>query len=169
MKKQKTILVIEDSNIISEIIALRLKISFNCSVIIFNNGDDIVNQIKKYLPDLVVLDYNFNDSKLKYKNGLEVLVELRKQTEVPVIVFSGQTDKIKALEMIRRGANDYINKDNDDFMLALLQSVRDIFEIQTSKSKMAKLNKNFNNGFLVLFFVVFFMVFVLNNILSNKF
>ena len=63
------------------------------------------------------MDYKFNDSKLKFINGLDFLIELRKTYTMPVIIFSGQNDKQKALELINRGANDYISKDDDDFMM----------------------------------------------------
>jgi len=127
MNKVKTIFVVEDSKIISEIIALKLKNRFNCIVKVFQNGDDIINQIKKHSPDLVVLDYNFNEAELTYNSGLEVLVELRQRFKIPVIVFSGQRDKEKAVELIQKGANDYISKDDDDFMDNLLNSIEDAF------------------------------------------
>ncbi|MDB4533978.1 response regulator [Vicingaceae bacterium] len=128
MKDKKTIIVIEDSQILSEIIDLQVKRNFNCNVIIFENGDNIFYNINKYLPDLIILDYKFNDSNLNLNNGLEVLVELRKDSNLPVIVFSGQRDMTKAIEIVQKGANDYISKDDDDFMDILIESVKNIFK-----------------------------------------
>ncbi len=128
MKDKKTIFIIEDSQILSEIIALQVKRNFNCNVIIFKNGDNIYYNINKYLPDLIILDYNFNDSNLNLKNGLEVLVDLRKDSNVPVIVFSGQRDMEKAIKIVQKGANDYISKDNDYFMDRLIESIQDILK-----------------------------------------
>lgn len=130
MKEKKTIFIIEDSKIISEIIALQLKQNFNCNLILFKNGDNIFYNVNTYLPDLIILDYNFNDTKLNYNNGLEVLVELRKDSNVPVIVFSGQRDISKAIEIVQKGANDYISKDDDEFMINLFESIKDIFDIK---------------------------------------
>jgi DNA-binding response OmpR family regulator len=98
----KTIIVIEDSQIISEIITLQLKRNFNCNVITLKNGDNVFYNVNKFSPDLIILDYNFNDSKLKFNNGLEVLIELRKDSEIPVIVFSGQRDMGKAIEIVQK-------------------------------------------------------------------
>jgi DNA-binding NtrC family response regulator len=154
MEKVKTIFVIEDSRILSEIIALQLRREFKCKVSIFENGDDVVNKIKKYSPDLIVLDYNLNESGLNYCSGLEVLVELRKKHKTPVIVFSGQTDKQKALEIVRKGANDYISKDDDDFMSALLQSVQDVFEIQNAKKNIDHVKSKIKNNFLFFIFLL---------------
>ena len=123
MKENKTIFVVEDSQILSEIIALQFKRNFNCNVIIFKNADNIFFNINKYLPDLIVIDYSFNDSKLNFHNGLEVIVELRKDSNIPVIVLSGQRDMAKAIEIVQKGANDYISKDAPNFNKCFITSV----------------------------------------------
>jgi len=130
MKENKTIFVVEDSQILSEIIALQFKRNFNCNVIIFKNADNIFFNINKYLPDLIVIDYSFNDSKLNFHNGLEVIVELRKDSSIPVIVLSGQRNMSKAIEIVQKGANDYISKDDDDFMNSLLESIKEVLNIR---------------------------------------
>jgi two-component system response regulator AtoC len=150
MKNRKTIFVIEDNPMLSEIIALQLKHNFNCKVIIFKNGDHLFYNVTKYLPDLIILDYNFNASKLNFNNGLEVLVRLRKDSNVPVVVVSGQSDMAKAIEIVQKGANDYISKDDDDFMNNLLASVKDIFDLRKSKDMVNKLRKDLNKGFVFL-------------------
>ena len=130
MKENKTIFVVEDSQILSEIIALQFKRNFNCNVIIFKNADTIFFNISKYLPDLIVIDYSFNDSKLNFHNGLDVIVELRKDSSIPVIVLSGQRNMSKAIEIVQKGANDYISKDDDDFMNSLLESIKEVLNIR---------------------------------------
>jgi|TARA_B110000259_G_C14011427_1_gene399753 DNA-binding NtrC family response regulator len=130
MKENKTIFVVEDSQILSEIIALQFKRNFNCNVIIFKNADNIFFNINKYLPDLIVIDYSFNDSKLNFHNGLDVIVELRKDSNIPVIVLSGQRNMSKAIEIVQKGANDYISKDDDDFMNSLLESIKEVLNIR---------------------------------------
>jgi len=141
MKENKTIFVVEDSQILSEIIALQFKRNFNCNVIIFKNADNIFFNISKYLPDLIVIDYSFNDSKLNFHNGLEVIVELRKDSNIPVIVLSGQRDMAKAIEIVQKGANDYISKDDDDFMNSLLESIKETLNIRKSKNRIKKLSR----------------------------
>jgi len=141
MKENITIFVVEDSQILSEIIALQFKRNFNCNVIIFKNADNIFFNISKYLPDLIVIDYSFNDSKLNFHNGLEVIVELRKDSNIPVIVLSGQRDMAKAIEIVQKGANDYISKDDDDFMNSLLESIKETLNIRKSKNRIKKLSR----------------------------
>ena len=99
-------------------------------MIIFKNADTIFFNISKYLPDLIVIDYSFNDSKLNFHNGLDVIVELRKDSSIPVIVLSGQRNMSKAIEIVQKGANDYISKDDDDFMNSLLESIKEVLNIR---------------------------------------
>jgi DNA-binding NtrC family response regulator len=150
MRKKKTIFVVEDSEIIAKIIRLELKRKFHCKVFIFEDGDDVLNQVKVHHPDLIVLDYRFDNIELYYKNSLELLIDLRKNYKTPVIVFSGQHNKEKAVELIREGANDYISKDENDFMETLLASSNDIFEIQSAKSNVELFIKRLKINFVVL-------------------
>ena len=122
----KTILIIEDSKILSEIIAVQVKQKIDCETLIFENADGVMKQIQIQTPNLIILDYRFNDTELQYNNGLDFLIELRKNYTIPVIVFSGQNDKQKAVEIMKSGANDYISKDEDDFMDDLLKSINNL-------------------------------------------
>jgi len=119
----KTILIVEDSKILAEIIASQVEQQIDCETFIFENADGVMNHMQSKTTDLIILDYKFNDTKLKYSNGLDFLIELRKGYSLPVIVFSGQNDKQRAIELIKSGANDYISKDDDDFMDGLMKSI----------------------------------------------
>jgi DNA-binding response OmpR family regulator len=128
MKKGKTIFIIEDSKILSEIISLNVYKKLNSNNLTFENGDDAMEQMLSNAPDLIILDYNFNAKEIFYKTGLEFLKELRKTSEVPVIVFSGQKNKEVELDLIRLGVNNYIHKEDDDFMDILIGSIEDVFK-----------------------------------------
>ena len=122
----KTILIIEDSKILSEIIAVQVKQKIDCETLVFENADGVMKQVQAQIPNLIILDYRFNDTALQYNNGLDFLIELRKNYTIPVIVFSGQNDKQKAVEIMKSGANDYISKDEDDFMDDLIKSINNL-------------------------------------------
>lgn len=127
MKKNLTALIVEDSKILSEIISYHLNTKFKFNVFTFENGDDLVANIDNLNPDLIILDYNFNDDRLKLKNGLEVLVLLRKTSNVPVIVFSGKDGRNRGTEFLDSGANSYVSKDGEDFLDRLMNSIEEIF------------------------------------------
>ncbi len=118
----KRILVIEDSKILSEIISIQLTNHFNCKVDVLPNADPTIEYIKNKKPDLIVLDYRFNERNLKYQNGIEFLVEFRKESSIPVIIFSGESNSEIIFKITALGANDYVCKEDDDFMKDLIAS-----------------------------------------------
>lgn len=64
-----------------------------------------MNAAEAGMPDLVLLDLRLPDM-----SGIEVIRELRKWTQVPIVVLSGvdaETQKVAALEA---GADDYVTK-----------------------------------------------------------
>lgn len=63
--------------------------------------------------DLVVLDLGLLD-----RSGLDVLVDLRRTHDMPVIIASGQADPETAVVGLRLGADDYIVKPFSPAMLA---------------------------------------------------
>jgi len=122
MEHKETIFVIEDSKIISEIVGYHMSEKFSCKTLLFENADRAMKQLLKSPPKLIILDYNFNYEGLNYSTGLDFLIALRKINTIPVIVFSGQRDDQIAKEIIQQGANDYIAKQDDDFLDSLLFS-----------------------------------------------
>lgn len=69
------------------------------------NGQDVLAALVSYHPDIVILDLGLPDC-----DGIEVTHELRKRTQIPIIILSireQESDKIAALEA---GADDYLTK-----------------------------------------------------------
>jgi DNA-binding NarL/FixJ family response regulator len=132
MKNKPKAFLIEDSDILAELISFELKRNFNCDVITFKNGDNIISDINYNMPDVIILDYNFNDNSLKLKNGQEVLVCIRRLFDIPVILFSGQKNKSKSKELLDAGANCYISKDDDEFMEDLMSFIENTLRIKQS-------------------------------------
>lgn len=56
-------------------------------------------------PDLVLLDLGLPDL-----DGQEVLIRLRRQSEVPVIVLSARDQEAEKIAALDNGANDYVEK-----------------------------------------------------------
>ncbi len=120
------IYVIEDSFIQAEIIAYNLKNNLDSKVKIFCNGDMALENIYYKKPDVIVLDYYFNNKSLNYPTGLEVLRVLKKNEEfskIPVIVFSGLKDIDKSFKLLEAGAYDIIDKSEDSIIERLIKKV----------------------------------------------
>ena len=68
-------------------------------------GNDGLTLAKKNIFDLIVLDWMLPDL-----SGLEVIKELRKQNDIPVIFLTAKTSEIDKLLGLELGADDYITK-----------------------------------------------------------
>jgi two-component system cell cycle sensor histidine kinase/response regulator CckA len=65
------------------------------------------DQIDNTRFDIIILDYY-----LKSKDGLELLEKFKsRKIDIPIIVITGRGDERIAVEAIKRGAKDYLNKD----------------------------------------------------------
>ncbi len=104
--RQKIMIVDDDSNI-AELIALYLnKECFDTQIA--EDGEQAIALFKEYSPDLVLLDLM-----LPGIDGYEVCRELRKASQVPIIMLSAKGevfDKVLGLEL---GADDYMIKPFD--------------------------------------------------------
>lgn len=101
------ILVIDDDVKICEVIKLYLE-KEGFEVVVAHSGMDGIVMFKNEMPDLVILDIM-----LPKKDGYEVCRELRKISNIPIIMLTakGETfDKVLGLEL---GADDYIVKPFD--------------------------------------------------------
>lgn len=67
--------------------------------------ENIVCRIKEEKPDLVLLDVN-----LPGISGFDICMQLREQTEIPIIFLTSRTDSMDELNGILKGGDDYIAK-----------------------------------------------------------
>lgn len=104
--KQK-ILIVDDDNNIAELISLYLlKECFDTMIV--NDGEEALSVFPSYQPNLVLLDLM-----LPGIDGYQVCRELRKKSQVPIIMLSAKGeifDKVLGLEL---GADDYMIKPFD--------------------------------------------------------
>ncbi|RRD40500.1 DNA-binding response regulator [Leptotrichia sp. OH3620_COT-345] len=103
------ILVVEDDEKIVRILKIQLEHE-NHEVSIETNGIDALNNINKNREyyDLVILDLG-----LPGMEGNKVCKNIRKISEVPVIVLSARNSTEEKVELLRSGASDYVTKPFD--------------------------------------------------------
>lgn len=104
---QHKILIVDDDVNICELLRLYLE-KDGFETIVANDGKTAVDYALKYSPDLVLLDIM-----LPLLDGWQVCRQIRKSSEVPIIMLTakGETfDKILGLEL---GADDYVTKPFD--------------------------------------------------------
>src|SRR5690606_4645549 len=78
----------------------------NYVVTTFPSGKEAVNWLKKNEVDIVLCDFKMDDM-----TGAEVLVEVKQlYPHVPVVIITGYSDVKEAVEVMKKGAFDYITK-----------------------------------------------------------
>ncbi len=104
MSRKKTIMVVEDENNICKFINALLKTN-DYTVVTAPDGSTALTMIPSYVPDVILLDLGLPDI-----DGLDIIKDIRKWSNIPIIVVSArehENDKIAALDA---GADDYITK-----------------------------------------------------------
>jgi DNA-binding response OmpR family regulator len=101
---QKTILIIEDDRNIAELITLYLE-KEGFRVLHSADGAEGLDWALQIKPDLLILD-----RMLPKLEGLEILKEIRKNKNWPVLILSAQSDEIEKILGLELGADDYMSK-----------------------------------------------------------
>ncbi|HMU81856.1 MAG TPA: response regulator transcription factor [Leptospiraceae bacterium] len=101
---KEKILLIEDEKPIRKMLSINLE-SEGYTVLEADSGKEGVQVCARNLPDLVLLDLMLPDMQ-----GQEVLRMLREFTVVPVIVLSAVSSEKSKIELLDRGADDYLTK-----------------------------------------------------------
>lgn len=104
MNSETKILLIEDDSKIANFMNMALKAKgYKC--ILAKNGNMGILSFCTENPDIIILDLGLPDI-----DGIEIIHEIRKVSQIPIIIVSArgqENDKITALDA---GANDYVTK-----------------------------------------------------------
>ena len=114
----KKVLIVDDDKKLRELLTEYFT-EFGFQVFTLSDGRGILSAIRTENPDIIILDIM-----LPYKDGFEVLREIRTTFSVPVIMLTARgedTDRIVGLEL---GADDYLPKPfNPRELLARIRAV----------------------------------------------
>ena len=102
------VLLTEDNVVDAELVKIHLeKASVGCQVTHVSRLTDALDALEEKF-DVVLLDLQLPDS-----DGLDTLNAVRRQTRnTPVVILSGHEDERLALEAVRKGAQDYLWKND---------------------------------------------------------
>ena len=124
MKKQGTLLIVDDNRNILTTVRMLLEPIFS-QIITIANPNSIPAKLREEKPDVVLLDMNFSSGINSGNEGLYWLREiksLRPQTEV--VLFTAYADIQLAVTGIKEGATDFIVKpfDNEKMIHTLVEA-----------------------------------------------
>lgn len=121
------ILIIDDEFQITRV----LKQSFGAhryDVRTASNGESGIELFRDFNPDLVITDLSMPEM-----SGIEVCREIRKTSEVPIIVLSVKGEELTKVEALDAGADDYMTKPFG--MNELLARVRAVLRRRTDETR----------------------------------
>jgi two-component system, OmpR family, KDP operon response regulator KdpE len=100
----KLVLVVDDEPRMIRFIRMNLELE-GYRVIEASNGTEALDQIRRHLPDLVVMDVM-----MPSVDGFEALRMLREISTVPVILLTVKSDEEDRIHGLELGADDYVTK-----------------------------------------------------------
>lgn len=120
------LLIADDEDVIRNGISKYVKLHtdrFN-KILLAENGQETIEQILKYRPDIVLLDVQ-----MPVKTGLEVMKEIKLAGLSPIIIILSGHDEFKyAQQALRLGARDYVLKPvrSSDILKMLVEFADDL-------------------------------------------
>jgi DNA-binding NtrC family response regulator len=114
VRSPATILVADDQADVRESLKLLLE-GEGCRVLAAASPDETLELVRSKLPDAVILDLNYQTDTTSGEEGLELLGRLHAlDPGRPVIVLTGWGTTVLAIEAMRRGAQDFLEKPWDN-------------------------------------------------------
>jgi DNA-binding response OmpR family regulator len=98
------ILVVDDEKAVSDLLAYNLR-KAQYEVFVAADGLEALAQIERAKPDLILLDVM-----MPQMDGLDVVRELRKTSDIPVIMITARGEEIDRVVGLELGADDYVCK-----------------------------------------------------------
>lgn len=142
ISKMPNILIVEDEPAIRRVLR-KILTEENKSYEVQEAEDGLrgLNLFKEHDFQLVLCDI-----KMPKMDGMEVLQEIKKiNTDVPVVMISGHGDIETAVEMMKKGAFDYISKPPD--LNRLLATVRIALDANSLKTENKQLKKKVSKNY----------------------
>lgn len=141
------VLHLEDSNLDAELLAVRLAGTWpECRIRQADNQADFVAALHHGEFDLILSDYTLQDM-----DGLAAL-DLAKvhRPGVPFIFFSGTIGEERAIEALRRGADDYVIKDRPTRLVSAIRQAIERRRTEDQLKRQAELLDRTTDAILVL-------------------
>lgn len=133
------ILVADDDENIQKALRLLLK-KEGYSVAVASTPDEIIAAVKQQGYSLLLIDLNFQCDTTSGAEGISLLPQIRDiDPDLPIVVMTGWASIELAVEAIRRGASDFIEKPWDNTRLITI--VKNLVELHRGRKTTARLRE----------------------------
>ncbi|MDR0297051.1 MAG: response regulator YycF [Streptococcaceae bacterium] len=131
------LLIVDDEKPISNIIKFNAEREGYTIVTAFD-GEEALEKFASEAPDLILLDIM-----LPKKDGIEVAREIRKTSEVPIIMVSAKDSEIDKVVGLNIGADDYVTKpfSNAELLARIKSNLRRAHTEPASKAHASSLSR----------------------------
>jgi len=138
------ILVIDDDIAVRTSISLLLK-GAGKEVLLADNAVQAFEVVKTKQPDLIILDLNFSID-TSGKEGMSLLKKIRAvDMKVPIVLITGWASIELAVEGMKLGANDFINKPwSNDYLLQTVETLLQLNGKSAVSQSRKSLTKQYN-------------------------
>ena len=139
------ILIVDDDIAVRTSLLLLLKSAGN-EVVAASGAAEALKMISDQLPGLIIMDLNFSID-TSGKEGMSLLKQVRSlDSKVPVILITGWASIDLAVQGMKLGANDFINKPwNNEHVLQSVKTLQDLHQDKKPVHRTRKqLDKQYN-------------------------
>jgi DNA-binding NtrC family response regulator len=149
------IFIVEDNEMFSETLCISLELQ-GYTVHAFSSGEQMISFWEED-PDIILLDYFIHSKHGDSMNGDKILRFIRKiNRSLPVVIMTSNTDIGEATSLLKKGAVDYILKD-EDLQHNLDKTIHHICESKKLRREIAVNSqkiKKYRQHFLVISLIV---------------
>lgn len=127
------IFVVEDDPWYADILEYHLQLNPDYEVEKYGSGKECLQNIYKN-PSVITLDYALPDMQ-----GEEVLKKIHQSNpDIPVVIVSGQDDITTAVDLLKKGAYDYIVKDEEtkDRLWATMKNLKENIKLREENEQL---------------------------------
>lgn len=127
------IFIIEDDNWYAQILSYTLGLNPEFEIEVYTSGSEALKNLYKQ-PSAITLDYGLQDM-----SGAEVLEKIKESfPDLPVVIVSAQEEIGVALELLKKGAYDYLikNEETRDRIWKVMANLRDLQELRISNAEL---------------------------------
>jgi len=119
MKIKGRIFLLDDDELIITMLSRALR-NEGFETQVQTSGQDIIEKIESWHPDLVMLDINLGED----RNGLDILSDIKKDIDTQVVMLTGDDTADTAIRAMKIGAADYLTKPfNVDEVILVIRGV----------------------------------------------